>query len=137
MIEYQELSFGELYDLDGWTDWVTEYINETANPAIGAAEAQVPRYAALDKDGQLRCVAVLDDGALLARPRFSSRSPSTTRFLSSALMPSTSVRHGAVGVRGLIFSGAPRRLPRRKALQASPSWRRRGRRSTSCAIVSA
>ena len=37
MITYQELSFGELYDLDGWTDWVTEYINETANPAIGAA----------------------------------------------------------------------------------------------------
>ena len=37
MITYQELSFGELYDLDGWADWVTEYINETANPAIGAA----------------------------------------------------------------------------------------------------
>ena len=65
MIEYQELSFGELYDLDGWTDWVTEYINETANPVIGAAEAQVSRYAALDKDGQLRCVAVLDDGRLV------------------------------------------------------------------------
>ena len=65
MITYQELSFGELYDLDGWADWVTEYINETANPAIGAAEAQVSRYAALDKDGQLRCVAVLDDGRLV------------------------------------------------------------------------
>lgn len=65
LIEYQEVSFNELYDVDGWTDWVTEYINETANPAIGAAEAQVSRYAALDKDGQLRCVAVLDDGRLV------------------------------------------------------------------------
>lgn len=45
----------------GFDDWMREYIEETANPVIGKAEAQVERYLGLDREGKLRCIAVFDD----------------------------------------------------------------------------
>lgn len=43
-----------------WHDLQVEYIEDTANPVIGKAEAQTERYIETDKAGQLKCIGLFD-----------------------------------------------------------------------------
>ena len=65
MITYQVVSFEDFYATDGWDEWAEEYIQETANPMIGVAEAQVDRYRELDAKGQLRCLVLTENKKLV------------------------------------------------------------------------
>lgn len=51
--------------MEGWDEWEAEYIEETANPAIGSAGAQLDRLRDLDKKGQLRCLALTEETTLI------------------------------------------------------------------------
>ena len=65
MLTFQTMTFSELYATKGFQEWVDEYIEETAHPDIGAAQAQIDRYEELEAKGQLRCIAITDDGLLV------------------------------------------------------------------------
>lgn len=50
--------------MKGFGDFVREYIEETASAETGTAELQDDRYVELSQKGELRCIAVVDDGVL-------------------------------------------------------------------------
>lgn len=74
MLKYEFMEPDRLFAFRGWDDLVREYIEETANPAIGAAEPQFDRYRELYAAGRLKLIAASDEGeicgvaALLAVP---------------------------------------------------------------------
>ena len=59
-LEIKRCTFEELYAHPEWSDWVKEYVKETANPVIGIADAQVDRYRETYAAGRLRCLKAVD-----------------------------------------------------------------------------
>lgn len=59
------VSYATLITMKGWDEFVSEYIEETADPELPSPGAQDERYLELDANGDIRVIAVVDDEELV------------------------------------------------------------------------